>query len=156
DPEFLGRYVRARSVQEQASDRSLMRRRMMMLARWVNVMTRFERELYAEPLKDAASLGELWWDLAKRHQLLRRPPSARPTDWATKIHIALAPVYYQNSLLGELAASQLEGAMLKATGRPLSGNPDAADFLRERWFLPGASLRWDDLVTRATGSPLGP
>src|SRR5262249_49135369 len=154
--EFLGRYVRARSEQEQAQDQALMRRRMLMLVRWVNVMTRFERELYAEPLKDTAALGALWWDLAERHQLLRRPPSSSPYDWATKTHMALTPVYYQNYLLGELAASQIEGALLSTTGRPLTGNPDAADFLRERWFRPGASARWDELVTRATGAPLGP
>ena len=155
DPEFLGRYVRARSDDEQEMDRSLMRRRMLMLVRWVNVMTRFERELYAEPTKDAEALGELWWDLVERHQLVRRPLGARPYDWATKIHVALAPVYYQNYLLGELAASQIEAAVAEMTGSPLTGNPDAATFLRDRWFKPGASLRWDELVTRATGAPLG-
>jgi peptidyl-dipeptidase A len=155
DPEFLGRYVRARSDEEQAMDRSLMRRRMLMLVRWVNVMTRFERELYAEPTKDAEALGKLWWDLVERYQLVRRPHGSRPYDWATKIHVALAPVYYQNYLLGELAASQIEAAVSEMTGTPLTGNPDAAAFLRERWFKPGASLRWDELVTQATGAPLG-
>jgi peptidyl-dipeptidase A len=155
DPEFLARYVRPRGQGEQEVDRALMRRRMLMLVRWVNVMTRFERELYAEPAKDADALGRLWWDLVEQHQLVRRPPGARPFDWATKIHIALAPVYYQNYLLGELAASQIEAAIATFTGRPLTGNAAAAAFLRDRWFRPGASLRWDALVERATGAPLG-
>jgi peptidyl-dipeptidase A len=156
DPEFLRRYVAPRSEAEAAVDRSLLRRRMLLLVRWVQVMTRFERELYAEPVRDAATLGRLWWDLVERYQGVRRPPGERPTDWSTKLHIALAPVYYQNYLLGELTASQLEHAMKATTGRPLTGNREAATFLRERYFRPGASLRWDVLIERATGTPLSP
>ena len=92
----------------------------------------------------------------ERYQRVRRPAGERPTDWATKIHIALAPVYYQNYLLGELAASQIERAIVASTGRPLVGNKDAAAFLRERYFKPGASMRWDALVEKATGAPLSP
>ena len=126
-----------------------------MLVRWVEVVTRFERELYKTPLRDEAALGRLCWDLASRWQGMTPPPGERPTDWATKIHIALAPVYYQNYLLGELTASQLEASIVAATGRPLTANPSAAEFLRERFFKPGASVRWDELVRGATGRPLG-
>jgi peptidyl-dipeptidase A len=129
---------------------------MLLLVRWVQVMTRFERELYREPVRDVAELGCIWWDLVERHQLMNRPPGDRPTDWATKIHLALAPVYYQNYLLGELTASQVEHALTQATSRPLTGNRDAARFLRERYFRPGASVRWDALIESATGSPLAP
>lgn len=156
DPNFLRRYIGPRSEGEEATDRTLLRRRMLMLVRWVTVMTRFERELYAEPARDAAELGTIWWDLVERYQRVRRPAGERPTDWATKIHIALAPVYYQNYLLGELAASQIERAIVASTGRPLVGNKDAAAFLRERYFKPGASMRWDALVEKATGAPLSP
>jgi peptidyl-dipeptidase A len=156
DPNFLRRYIGPRTPAEEATDRALLRRRMLMLVRWVTVMTRFERELYAEPVRDAAELGPIWWDLAERYQLIRRPPGQRPTDWATKIHVALAPVYYQNYLLGELAASQIERAIVTTTGRPLVGNRDAAAFLRDRYFKPGASMRWDALIEKATGGPLSP
>lgn len=156
DPNFLRRYVHERDEAEEATDRTLLRRRMLMLVRWVTVMTRFEQELYAEPVRGASELGAIWWDLVERYQGVRRPPGERPTDWATKIHIALAPVYYQNYLLGELAASQIEDAIVKTTGKPLVGNPEAASFLRERYFKPGASVRWDKLIESATGSPLSP
>jgi hypothetical protein len=33
---------------------------------------------------------------------------------------------------------------------------DAGDFLAEHVFAPGASLRWDHLIERATGTPLTP
>src|SRR5262249_36283620 len=150
------RYVAPRSEEAQAADRAFMRRRMMLFVRWVLVMTTFERSLYAEPTKGDAELGRLWWELVERYQGVRSPPGDRPTDWATKIHVALAPVYYQNYLLGELTASQIERAIESATGRPLTGNPAAGNFLRQRWFRPGASLRWDALVETATGKPLSP
>jgi peptidyl-dipeptidase A len=156
DPNFLRRYVAERSPEEEAVDRTLLRRRMLMLVRWVTVMTRFEQELYAEPVREASALGKIWWDLVERYQGVRRPPGERPTDWATKIHIALAPVYYQNYLLGELAASQIEAAIVGATGKPLVGNAEAAAFLREKYFKPGASMRWDKLIENATGAPLSP
>lgn len=156
DPNFLRRYIAERSPAEEEADRALLRRRMLILVRWVTVMTRFERELYAEPVREAPELGKIWWDLVERYQGMRRPPGERPTDWATKIHIALAPVYYQNYLLGELAASQIEAAIVRTTGEPLVGNAGAAAFLREKYFKPGASVRWDKLIEDATGSPLSP
>lgn len=156
DPELFARYIRARTAEEQAIDRTLLRRRMLMLVRWVMVMTHFERELYAEPARDAAALGRIWWDLVERFQHIRRPPGERPTDWSTKIHVALAPVYYQNYLLGELGASQIEAAIMEQTGRPLTGNRAGGELLRERCFRPGASLRWDALIERTTGKALSP
>jgi hypothetical protein len=36
------------------------------------------------------------------------------------------------------------------------GREDAGRFLAERVFAPGASLRWDVLIERATGMPLSP
>ena len=50
---------------------------LLVFARWVLVMTTFERALYADPDGD---LDTLWWDLVERYQLgasSRRPPRAR-------------------------------------------------------------------------------
>ena len=76
----------------------------------------------------------------------------RPTG-PPKIHLAAAPVYYQNYLYGELFASQLD-ATLAARTDGLVDQRAAGELLRSDVFAPGASLRWDDLVTRATGEPL--
>ena len=95
------------------STRAFIRRTLHVLAAWVQVMTRFERALYADPDGD---LGTIWWDLVERYQLVTRPEGPRPDDWATKLHIALAPVYYHNYLLGEITASQLEWALERETG----------------------------------------
>jgi peptidyl-dipeptidase A len=119
-------------------------------ARWVLVVTHFERRLYADPDSD---LDTLWWDLVERFQLLRRPDGRAAPDWAAKIHLASAPVYYQNYLYGELVASQLRAALEQRAGG-LVGRPAAGALLADELFGPGRSLRWDRLIEQATGEPL--
>jgi peptidyl-dipeptidase A len=126
---------------------------MLVFVRWALVMVHFERALYRQ---EPVDLGALWWSLVERFQGLRRPPGQRSADWAAKLHLALAPVYYQNYVLGELCASQILAALRAATGAGLVSNRSAGGFLSDRIFRPGALLRWDALVQAATGAPLGP
>ncbi len=121
------------------------------LARWCITLIQFERELYANPDGD---LDSRWWDLVERYQEIRRPPARSAPDWAAKIHLSTTPVYYQNYLIGEALAAQLERTIRERTGRGLVGNPGAGHFLLHQVFRPGSSLRWDELVVRATGRPL--
>jgi len=123
---------------------------LLVFARWVLVMTTFERQLYADP---DADLDTFWWDLVERYQQLHRPDGRAEPDWAAKIHLAAAPVYYQNYLYGELFASQLD-ATLAARAGGLVDQHDAGSLLTREVFAPGASMRWDELVARATGEPL--
>jgi peptidyl-dipeptidase A len=123
---------------------------LLVFARWVLVMTNFERSLYADPDGD---LDTLWWDLVEQHQRVHRPDDRHQPDWAAKIHLAAAPVYYQNYLYGELFASQLDATLTARTGG-LVDRPAAGALLVREVFAPGASRRWDDLVVRATGEPL--
>jgi len=119
-------------------------------ARWVLVMTNFERRLYADPDDD---LDTLWWDLVERYQQVHRPDGRQAPDWAAKIHLAAAPVYYQNYLYGELFASQLDATLTERAGG-LVDRPEAGELLVRDVFAPSASVRWDTLVERATGAPL--
>ena len=154
DPVFLGRYLGVpKEVATHPANAVVARRRLLVMAQWVQVMARFERALYADPDGD---LGALWWDLVERYQQTPRPPGPRPHDWATKLHLALAPVYYHNYLLGEITASQLESAIARETGNPSPAHaPErAGELLRRRFLEPGRRLRWDALVESATGSPL--
>lgn len=123
----------------------------LVMARWVLVMAHFERELYGDPEVD---LDARWWELVNRFQSLTPPDRAAP-DWAAKIHIAVAPVYYHNYLLGQLLASQLR-ATIEAECGGLVGVTEAGDLLKERVFRPGNLMRWDALVEEATGRPLTP
>jgi peptidyl-dipeptidase A len=127
------------------------RAKLLVFARWVLVMAHFERSLYADPDQD---LDALWWELVHRYQLIRPPAGRAAPDWAAKLHLALAPVYYQNYLYGELFASQLEAALRHGAGG-IVGRADAGDLLVEQVFAPGLLPRWDHLVTAATGAPLG-
>jgi peptidyl-dipeptidase A len=127
--------------------------RLLVFTRWVLVMTEFERALYADPEGD---LDTLWWDLVERHQRVRRPDGRAAPDWAAKIHVATAPVYYHSYLVGEAIASQMRAALRAATGGGLAESPAAGAWLRERWFAPGSSSRWDAHLEAATGTPLDP
>jgi len=137
----------------------LQRNRMLVFARYCQVMFRFERELYRDPDQD---LNRLWWDLVEKYQEMKRPEGRDAPDYASKYHFTGAPVYYHNYMLGEMFASQLHRAMvgtLTPKAKPSEaiyvGNPSAGEFLKRRVFQPGMMLRWNDLTQYATGEPLG-
>jgi peptidyl-dipeptidase A len=133
-------------------------RAMLLFARWCLVMIHFERALYADP--DRPDLNRTWWTLVSGLQGIHPPERVDGReDWATKIHLTVAPVYYHNYILGELLASQLErrirGELLPAGGPPVE-DPRIGHFLRQHVFAPGALPDWGALTLAATGSPLGP
>ncbi len=123
---------------------------LLVFARWVLVMTNFERGLYADPDADHDAR---WWDLVERYQRVRRPDGRHAPDWAAKIHLTVAPVYYHNYLYGELVASQLQSTLEMRAGGVVD-EPAAGRFLVDEVFRPGASVRWDRLIERATREPL--
>lgn len=136
-------------------DRLAARRRAsgLVFTRWALVMYHFERALYADPDRD--DLNEVWWGLVERLQLVQRPPDRDKPDWAAKIHVAVAPVYYHNYVLGQLTAAQLRDYLERnITHGPFYENPVAGRYLQESIFGPGARENWRDTVLRATGEPL--
>jgi peptidyl-dipeptidase A len=129
----------------------------LLTARWVLVMTYFERALYADPGR--GDLHTLWWDFVEELQLVPRPKNRQDPDWAAKIHLTVAPVYYHNYLLGELIASQLGATFGREVlnGKPARGYVEQSElgqFLRDRWFEHGAGVDWRSLLQQATGSRL--
>ena len=153
DPDWLQQIagIPAATVAElEPRLRAASRAYLLIFARWVLVMTHFERGLYADPEADHDTR---WWDLVERFQRVRRPAGRHAPDWAAKIHLTVAPVYYQNYLYGELVASQLH-ATLEARAGGVVSRHEAGRLLVDELFRPGASLRWDHLIERATGEPL--
>ncbi len=127
----------------------------LVFTRWALVMFNFERELYADPDRD--DLNELWWDLVERLQLVKRPPGRDEPDWAAKIHVAVASVYYHNYVLGNLIAAQLRHHLEEhVVGGPFFMSEVAGRYLQEALFGPGARNRWEDVVLGATGERLNP
>jgi peptidyl-dipeptidase A len=127
----------------------------LVFVRWALVMFHFERALYADPERE--DLNDLWWDLVERLQLVKRPPGRDEPDWAAKIHIAVAPVYYHNYVLGHLIAAQLRHHLEeRVTGGPFFASEVAGRYLQEAIFGPGARNDWKDTVLAATGERLDP
>ncbi|CAN5657780.1 hypothetical protein BH24ACT18_BH24ACT18_01610 [soil metagenome] len=131
------------------------REELLVFTRWALVVFRFEKELYADP--DRSDLNSVWWDLVEGLQLVERPPGRDEPDWAAKIHVATAPVYYHNYVLGNLIAAQLRNYLEENITRgPFYENEVAGRYLLESFFGPGARENWRDTVLRATGEPLDP
>jgi peptidyl-dipeptidase A len=121
-------------------------------------MLRFEKGMYENPNQD---LNKLWWDLVEKYQDLKRPAGRNAPDYASKIHIVVAPVYYHNYMMGQLFASQLHHAIARdvfsgASPRQVlyNGNKQVGAFMREKVFVPGRTLSWNALTKHATGSEL--
>lgn len=131
----------------------------LIFSRWVQVVFRFERELYSNPDQD---LNELWWRLVEKYQQLNKPNGRNKPDWAAKIHIALYPAYYHNYILGELLASQLHyyicEKVLKVDPNETSFASDEriGGYLKHLYFSYGSTLHWSDLIQHATGEELSP
>jgi peptidyl-dipeptidase A len=148
----------AKGFDETAS--KIQRYRLLIFARWCQVMLRFEKSMYEDPDQD---LNKLWWDMVERYQLLKRPQGRNAPDYGSKIHIVSAPVYYHNYMLGEMFASQLHHAIAKEVfggADPESvvyvGNKEVGRFMRERVFAPGRTVTWNALTHGATGADLSP
>jgi peptidyl-dipeptidase A len=161
NPAWLARYAGLPAEEAHATRTALTRatrEQLLVQTRWCLVMCHMERALYRGPRQD---LDGLWWDLVERYQLVRRPPGRRAPDWASKIHFCVAPVYYHNYMLGEMAASQLQARILEEVGggtrawERYVSSPEAGAFLRERLYRSGKSQDWRATIRRVTGRPLG-
>ncbi len=129
-------------------------------SRWVQVIYRFEKALFENPDRD---LNSLWWELVEKYQGLKKPENRNEPDWASKIHIALYPVYYHNYMLGELLASQLyfyikEKVIKNSSSEMVSfiGNKNVGEYLVNLFFSYGALFKWDKLIETSTSEELNP
>ena len=124
----------------------------LIFVRWCLVMIYFERDMYADPERD---LNTLWWDYVEKFQMVRRPDGRNAPDWAAKMHIAVAPVYYHNYLMGDMMASQLQDCIVERIHKDgASGGKDVGEFLQSRLFSLGARYPWNDTLEKVTGEPL--
>ncbi|MFO0927945.1 MAG: hypothetical protein U0736_13035 [Gemmataceae bacterium] len=74
--------------------------------------------MYEDPDQD---LNKVWWDLVEKYQQVRRPAGRNAPDYAGKVHIVVAPVYYHNYMMGELFASQVHRDRPRRVRRRRSG-----------------------------------
>jgi len=133
---------------------------LLIFSRWCQVMLRFEKAMYENPGQD---LNKLWWDLVEKYQGLKRPAGRSAPDYASKIHICSAPVYYHNYMMGQLFASQVHATIAKEVyggADPKSityvNEMKVGEFMKKRVFEPGKTLDWRGLTKFATGTELSP
>lgn len=135
----------------------MQRNQLLVFSRWCQVMLRFEKAMYENPQQD---LNRLWWDLVEQYQMVKRPADRNAPDFASKIHICTAPVYYHNYMMGQLFASQVHHTIAKEVFKAdpatviYNENKAVGDFLKRRIFEPGRTLDWRELTRRATGAEL--
>ena len=132
-----------------------LRSEMLIFLRWAITLVRFERKLYRS---QGENLNKLWWDYVERFQKVTPPSNRDGADWASKNHLATAPVYYQNYVFGELMASQVLRYIHReiAKAEVYVGEDATGTFLKEKIFRPGARYDWNTLLRRATGEDLNP
>ncbi len=142
-----------------ATAKKVQRNQLLIFSRWCQVMLRFEQGMYENPSQD---LNKLWWSLVEKYQDLKTPPGREAPDYAAKIHICSAPVYYHNYQMGQLFASQVHHTIAKELyngadpGTVLYiGDKRVGEFMTRKVFAPGRTLSWKGLAEFATGKPLG-
>jgi peptidyl-dipeptidase A len=155
--EKMGLTVANRQAFDETGTKML-RYQLLIFSRWCQVMLRFEKEMYENPQQD---LNQLWWDLVEKYQMVKRPPERNAPDYASKIHIVSAPVYYHNYMMGGLFASQVHHAIAREVmhgAEPNTvvyvGNKEVGAFMKKRVFEPGKTKPWNELTKYATGSGL--
>jgi len=163
NPEWLKKLVgisekEAKEIAEPSFNS--LRSEQLTFSRWVQVMYRFEKEMYGNPDQD---LNAIWWQLVEKYQLMKKPEGRDEPDWASKIHVALYPAYYHNYMLGELLASQLQNYITtkvlkleKNNDESFVGKSEVGDYLKHLFFSYGALYPWNELITKATGEKLTP
>ncbi len=166
NPEFLIKYcgLSEREAKRIAPQLYKMQKfQQLVFSRWCQVVTRFEKEMYAHPEKGVDYFNNYWWQLKEKYQLVKKPEGRNNPDWAAKIHISAYPVYYHNYMLGELFASQMNYYIAKNILHTdnlkqtfLGGNKEIGNYFIEKIFKPGAKYRWDEFVKQATGDELNP
>lgn len=155
DPRWLKSFLKVNEEELSALAPELQKYQqlqMLIAGRWIITFVFFEKELYENPDQD---LNALWWKTVNEIQLVTPPDSTDNPDWAAKIHFTLAPVYYQNYLLGELMAAQLL-RHIETSVSPDFFTKEAGELLINNFFKPAALYDWNEKIERVTGEKLNP
>lgn len=142
-----------------AAAKAIQRNQLLIFSRWCQVMLRFEKAMYENPAQD---LNKLWWELVEQYQQVKKPKNRNAPDYAAKIHICSAPVYYHNYMMGQLFASQVHHALAKEVFNAdpktviYNGEKKVGAFMKEKVFVPGRTKTWKELTKFATGADLNP
>ncbi|HEY3351660.1 MAG TPA: M2 family metallopeptidase [Polyangia bacterium] len=162
NPDWLEKYAGVSDKEAKRLEKPLFelnRLKKLSFMRWGLVMVNFEREFYKDP---GQNLNKLWWDLVEKYQGVKRPEGREgAADWATKIHLVMAPVYYQNYVIANLFVSMMKHRLLvdvlrktNPDARVFVGRGDIGDQFLGGMFMMGAKWHWTQMITSFAGEIL--
>lgn len=108
-----------------------------------------EYQIYENPKKNPDSI------LAQiEHEILGITLDYTPR-WTTNTWYTRRPIFWQNFVLGDLIASQIQEKLKRKYGG-LHGYPEAFKEISHTYYAPGASIDWQERILKHTGSKLKP
>ena len=116
----------------------------------------FERTLYHLPDSELTleKVNKLWAEKQYEYLGVKVPEGRNEPDWAYKIHLATAPVYYQCYFLGQLLRAQVRATIENIAKERGLFSKETGDFLRIYRGV-GQSYPWSELTKHMTGKSLG-
>ena len=108
----------------------------------------FERAIYKDPQADFA---KIWSKCMSDFMFVQKRDAYEA--WVERPHFVSSPVYYQCYAVAGLLREQFYSHM-KSKFKNLVGNVDAGNFLKEKCFNHGNSLKWDEIVENMVGEKL--
>ena len=132
---------------EKENERALRR---IIRARFELSLARFEFAAYQDPNRD---LNDLFWRLVNETMRLNSPQT--PPIWLSYSELYSAPGALTLRPIVACVVAQTYAAAGRDLGS-LVNNPLFGKFLSQRYFAPGASRLWSELVFDATGERLNP
>lgn len=109
-----------------------------------------EYELYKNPGRDAAALEREIY----RKCLLVEPGERDPHLFAANIWYTTYPCYFQNYVIADMIAPQLQEALTSRFGEEKLSNPAVSTWIIEHLYADGEAREWTQRIREATGKSL--
>ena len=139
---FSGKFNRNEVSLERIAD-------ILVFTRWAIVVIAFQRFLYQNP--ESNELDDVWNNLVHRYQCVDLSRYYSIGNWASKYHVAMEDICYQNFLIGHCVASQFEEWLTRDCDRFYSSRA-TGELIRQKVFSVGSELEWNDLIRSVTGN----
>jgi len=111
-----------------------------------------EYEMYKNPAADLDSLERAMI----RKYLLVEVDSTEAPQYASSIWYVSYPCYYQNAILAEMIATQLQEALNDKFGEEKISSPAVAGWIISHLYASGERQEWTERIRNATGKGLEP
>lgn len=128
--------------------------RRLLFSRYLQVLVRFEIELYYNPGQD---LDKRWWELTRKYMFINPPPKSCNSRWGYSNYVFGYDCYLQHYAIGMLSSSQLKHDAYKKYLSNVNGDEDFNNFFGDylkNIFNYGNSVPWQELIKKVTNQEL--